>query len=296
MIEINLSESAGAVRPLFKETVPDGPRLFSALNSYHPAIALADSADNPNWCVLRSGWFGRTFIGGEIKPDALGLAVQQLRKTGQVLLDLGDHRSTNFPFGATKIEPRIEFYDRSPDDASVDRLIASVPATLNVRPVMHETFNHCAWRDQLLAVFGTASGYLERSIGFLLLDGKRILSEAHAFFWGDTVVEIGVITTHRLLRPLPKIGHPRPAFGGIQGSLRSLQIPEDSERQIPEISEPRGKAGSNYNPKSNEVEPEVRTAPVAERTTDEPLIIEERHATHGAHPLPGLGHPGNRRS
>jgi RimJ/RimL family protein N-acetyltransferase len=31
-------------------------------------------------------------------------------------------------------------------------------------------------------------------LGFVLLDGKSILSEAHAFFWGDTVVEIGVIT------------------------------------------------------------------------------------------------------
>jgi len=194
MIEINLAKSAGAVRPLFRETVPDGPRLFSALNSYHPAIALADSADNPNWCVLRSGWFGRTFIGGEIKPDVLGLAVQQLCETGQVLLDLGDHRATSFPVGATEIEPRIEFYDRSPDDVSVDRLIASVPAKLDVHPVTHETFNHCASREQLHSVFGTASGYLERSIGFLLLDGKRILSEAHAFFWGDTVVEIGVFT------------------------------------------------------------------------------------------------------
>jgi hypothetical protein len=194
LIELDLSESAGAVRPLFKETVPDGPRLFSALNSYHPAIALADSAEVPNWCVLRSGWFGRTFIGGEIKPDVLGLAVQQLRKTGQVLLDLGDYRSTDFPSGATEIEPRIEFYDRPPDDASVDGLIASVPAQLNVRPVTRETFKHCAWRGQLLAAFGTASNYLERSIGFLLLDGKHILSESHAFFWGDTVVEIGVIT------------------------------------------------------------------------------------------------------
>jgi hypothetical protein len=196
MIEINLSESATPVRPLFKETVPDGPRLFSALNGLHPAIALADSADNPSWCVLRSSWFGNTFIGGQIEPDALGLALQRLRKTGQVLLDLGDPRSTDFPPGATQREPRIEFYDRSPDDGAVDRLIASVPTGLNVRPVTYGTFNHCAWLDQLRAIFGTASGYLERSLGFLLLDGKRILSEAHAFFWGDAVVEIGVITAN----------------------------------------------------------------------------------------------------
>ena len=194
MIEINIAESAETVRPLFKESVPDGPRLFSALNNYHPAIALIDSADNPNWCVLRSGWFGRTFIGGEIVPDVLDEAVKKLREAGRVLLDLGDHRSAHFPAGSTEIESRVELYDRSSGDPSVDRLIESVPEELHVRSVSLETFNQCAWRDRLLAIFGTTSGYLERSIGYLLLDGTRILSEAHAFFWGDTVVEIGVIT------------------------------------------------------------------------------------------------------
>jgi GNAT superfamily N-acetyltransferase len=194
LIEINLSESVAAVRPLFKESIPDGPRLFSALNGFHSATAWVDSVDNPSWCVLRSSWFGNTFVGGEIEPDVLGPAIQQLRKTGRVLLDLGDRRSAVFPPGVTKVEPRIEFYGRSPGDEAVDRLVASVPYGLNVLPVTRETFNRCAWQDQLRSIFGTASGYLERSIGFLLLDGKRILSEAHAFFWGDTVVEIGVIT------------------------------------------------------------------------------------------------------
>ena len=194
MIELNLAGSAGAVRPLFQEAVPDGPRLFSALNGYHPAIALADAADGPQWCVLRSGWFGRTFLGGQIEPGVLALAVQQLRSTGHVLLDLGDPRSAHYPAGATGIEPRIEFYDRPPDDPSLERWIASVPAHLSLRPVTRETFNACAMQYQCLSVFGTVSGYLERSIGFLILEGTRVLSEAHAIFWGDTLVEIGVHT------------------------------------------------------------------------------------------------------
>jgi RimJ/RimL family protein N-acetyltransferase len=150
--------------------------------------------DNPSWCVLRSSWFGNTFIGGEIEPNVLALAIQRLRKTGRVLLDLGDHRSAGFPSGVTEVEPRIEFYSRSPGHKAIGRLLASVPPEFNVRPVTRETFHWCAWQDQLRSIFGTTSGYLERSIGFVLLDGKSILSEAHAFFWGDTAVEIGVIT------------------------------------------------------------------------------------------------------
>lgn len=194
MIELHLSKCAAVVRPLFKETVPDSPRLFSALNGFHPAVALVDAVDHPSWCLLCSSWFGNTFIGGEIDPDLLGLAIGQLRRTGQVLLDLGDPRSPDFPPGATQVEPRVEFYGRSPEDRSVERLIGSVPARLSVQPVTRNTFDGCVWRDQLCSIFGTASRYLERSMGFVLLDGESILSEAHAFFWGDTLVEIGVIT------------------------------------------------------------------------------------------------------
>lgn len=194
MIEINLSESAEAVRPLFKETVTDGPRLFSALNHHHPAVAITDSVDNPHWCVLRSSWFGCTFIGGEIEPHVLGLVIQQLRKIGEILINLSDPHAVNFPPGTTGIEQRVEFYNRPSDDPSIDYLIASVPSNLKVQPVTRDTFDLCAWQDQLLSLYGTVSNYLDSSIGFLLLDGKQILSEAHAFFWGDTTVEIGVIT------------------------------------------------------------------------------------------------------
>lgn len=194
MIEINLSESAGVVRPLFKETVPDGPRLYSALNNRHPAIALADSVDHPRWCVLRSSWFGCTFIGGEIEPDVLDLAITKLRETGDILLNLAGPHAASLPLGVMDMERRVEFYDRPSDDISIDRLIASAPARLKVSPVTRDSFNHCAWRDQLLWLYKTDSAYLEQSIGFVLLDGEQILSEAHAFFWGDTIVEIGVIT------------------------------------------------------------------------------------------------------
>ncbi|KQC14654.1 MAG: hypothetical protein APR63_05335 [Desulfuromonas sp. SDB] len=199
MIEINLSESSEVVRPLFSETVTDGPRLFSALNNQHSAVALADSDVHPHWCVLRSSWFGCTFIGGKIKPDILSLAIQKLRKTGEILINLSDPHAAIFPPGSTDIERRVEFYDRPLEDPSISHLISSVPRKLNVNAVTHDTFNYCKWHDQLLAIYGTTSDYLEQSIGFVLLDGKHIVSEAHSFFWGDTTVEIGVITSEKYI-------------------------------------------------------------------------------------------------
>jgi RimJ/RimL family protein N-acetyltransferase len=197
MIEINISEYAGKIRPLFSETVSDGPRLYSALNNQHPAVALADSYNNPQWCVLRSSWYGCTFIGGEIKPDILAVAIRHLRKTGAVLLNLGDPNAAYFPPGETDLEHRVEFYDRPLDDQSLSRLISATPSNLNVCPVSTETFDNCKWRNQLISIYGTASEYLKQSIGFIVLDGKDVLSETHAFFWGDTTVEIGVITAEK---------------------------------------------------------------------------------------------------
>jgi hypothetical protein len=159
MIEINLSESVTAVRPLFKEAVPDGPRLFSALNGFHSATALVDSVDNPSWCVLRSSWFGNTFIGGEIEPDVLGLAIQQLCKTGQVLLDLGDHRSTGFPPGVIEVEPRIEFYDRSPDDGAVAALGRTNYARFSGQPLatLNGQLAFCFWMESVYSLRPTPS-------------------------------------------------------------------------------------------------------------------------------------------
>ena len=52
---------------------------------------------------------------------------------------------------------------------------------------------------------GTLERYLEVSVGFCLTKEDQILSEAHAFFWGDDSVEIGATTdeAHRGLGYAP---------------------------------------------------------------------------------------------
>ena len=103
MIEINLFEAAGIVRPLFKETTSEGAQLISALNNHHQALALVDRVDSPEWCILRSSRFECTFIGGKINPDALTKAVQSLQQTGQILLVLADLRLLSFLYSAISI-------------------------------------------------------------------------------------------------------------------------------------------------------------------------------------------------
>jgi len=194
MIEIDLNISSEIVRPLFDESVIDSPRLFSALKRQHKAAALVDSDNNPRWCVIRSSWFGCTYIGGEINREELETAILKLREKGEILLSLSDNFASIYPSDYTKIERRIAFYNRQPNDPAFDKLITAVPSNLRVERITRNTFERCLWRNRLVSIYGTTENYLEHSIGYLLLDGNRILSEAHAFFWGDTMVEIGVIT------------------------------------------------------------------------------------------------------
>ena len=193
MIEIDAAESAPALRPLFDPDAPDHPRLFSALRGLHPSRAWVDATPSPRWCALRSGWFGRTFLGGTAGADELAPAIEALRASGQVVLDRADPRTAALAPNAERMD-RIEFQGRPPDHPALERLAASLPAGLAVCPVTRERFDACRWRDDLLAVFGSGAVFVERSLGYVLLDGEEILSEAHAFFWGDGDVEIGTVT------------------------------------------------------------------------------------------------------
>ena len=124
-----------------------------------------------------------------------------MRKSGAVLLDRDDSHARHFPSGATEQFPRLEFYARPPQDAAVARLLRAVPVELTLQHADRETIEHCQWRTDLLQVFGSVANFLGQSVGSVLLDRDQILSEAHAFFWGEGEVEIGTIT-HEAYRGL----------------------------------------------------------------------------------------------
>ena len=80
-----------------------------------------------------------------------------------------------------------------------------LPEDCTIRRVDKELVDRCLWTDELRCVFGNLARYLEVSLGFCLMKEAQILSEAHAFFWGDDFVEVGAITdeTHRGLGYAP---------------------------------------------------------------------------------------------
>ena len=205
MIEIEPAQYSERLRVLFDPNSPDHPRLFSVFAGRHPGTALVDDVTNPQWCVLRSGWIGRTFIGGEMDAESLGQAIDQLRRQGHVHLDKSDPHARLFPADEIGEDARFAFSGRLTGLPQFEGHFLKLPEGCTIRPVDQELVDRCLWIDELSSAFGNLERYLEVSLGFCLMEEDQVVSEAHAFFWGDDLVEIGATTdeAHRGLGYAP---------------------------------------------------------------------------------------------
>lgn len=205
MTEIEPAQYSESLRGLFDPNSPDHPRLFSVLAGRHPGTALVDNVTNPQWCILRSGWIGRTFIGGEMDAESVAPAIALLRRQGHVHLDKNDPHARFFPADEIGEDTRFAFSGQLTGLAQSEGHFLKLPEGCTIRPVDRELVDCCLWIDELSPVFGNLERYLEISLGFCLMKENQILSEAHAFFWGDGFVEIGAITdeAHRGLGYAP---------------------------------------------------------------------------------------------
>jgi len=194
MIEVPAPTEGAALRSQFDAAAPDRARLFAVLEGRAPGRILADRAWDPSWLAVRSSWFGRVFFAGDLPARTLAEIIGALREDGTVLLDSGDPLSGRFPPGAVETLPRLEFCRPLTGGAALRRLLRAAPGECEICRIDHRSFESCRWRDELVSVFRSAEGYAARSLGFGLFVGATLACEAHAFFWGGALVEIGVIT------------------------------------------------------------------------------------------------------
>ncbi len=194
MIELQPPCETRGLQALFDLSTPDRPRLYSVLEGHAPGRVLVDKRSAPKGCIVRSAWFGRVFFGGSLMGSLIPEGIALLRQDGQVVVDLDDQQAASFPTGSAAELPRLEFCRKVATDQVLRALLAEPAVGFEIRRIDSASFESCQWRENLLAVFGTAKRFLAESLAFGVFEGEELQSEAHAFFWGGNLVEIGAIT------------------------------------------------------------------------------------------------------
>jgi RimJ/RimL family protein N-acetyltransferase len=191
--EIDPAALPASAAALFPEDLPNAAIRHALLAGANPGFAVTDDVAAPTWCVVKPAHYEFTFVGGAPSRDELGRAIDALRRRGgaAVVVRDDDPLRRDPPPGSTGEIPRWEFSGRA---ANADELASRVPDGCVVRRMDADLLERCRWRDEIVETFGAAERAFAESVGFCLLRGDEILSEAYAAFWRPGEAEIGGVT------------------------------------------------------------------------------------------------------
>ena len=187
MIEITSAQVTPGLSELFDSGMLNAHRCFGVLAGNVIGRILTDSPSGPTWGVVREAGVGLAFIGGSIKSEELRLAIAELRKSGDVGLS---HWTGEKPGYALPPNPdaegtdiALEFTARSDGATSLEALLQGMPPECTLRRMDSQLIERCLWRDDPIRVSGSLERFLEKGVGYCLMRGDEILSEAYATYY-----------------------------------------------------------------------------------------------------------------
>lgn len=194
---LELTEGIERLAPLFDPNIPNHPMLFGILHGRNLGQVVVDQTTAPQHAAIRT-MDGLLFTSRSLQPAFLQEAINHFRATGHVGL-VWPARTDLTPPEAAQVIRRREFSTRAADSHLWVELKRLAPEQGEVRLADKALLERCRWRPALEAVSGSLDRYLNFGLSVCLVHGPDILAEAHAPFWGQGVVEIGV-TTHKAYR------------------------------------------------------------------------------------------------
>jgi RimJ/RimL family protein N-acetyltransferase len=185
------SEFFPRIERFFTSDQPGYPMARSVLENRCPGTVWVDHPQNPTTALVALDH--RFLIPGEtMNPDFLHAAVRQLQRENRLHLvwtEPSRHRLKPPPSRVLEVERR-EFRDR---DRST-RFALSAPDDVRVCKITADLAPRCQWTHEMERIFGGLRRFFVHGLGFCLIRGESILAEAYAAFWGDSQVEIAVVT------------------------------------------------------------------------------------------------------
>ena len=191
IIEIAPGSVTPALRALLWKEGFTYRRFPTVLEGTAGGRILTDNPAAPTWMAVHEmSEDGTLMLSGTFDRDLVGAIIDRLRSERRVTLGL----EPNDPLRALVPQPSraghdMDFDDRDP---SVDlEPLGEPPADLRLARIDHALEPHCLWTPWMFTDGHTA---VERGIGYCLLDGDEVVSEAYAGPETNGELEMAVIT------------------------------------------------------------------------------------------------------
>jgi hypothetical protein len=192
MLELEPGQSTAAIRALFPRSGHVWRRRYAVLNGSCRGRILTDDPDNPTWAAVQEYSDDSVlFLGGVVSRQLAGTLIEIMRR-GRTLC-----------FGAPEGDPALELFplERDYDDFDIDfedrdphldlEPLCKPPPGLRLERIDADLLPRCAWGPWMTAGMETV---LDQGLGYCLLDGDMVVSEAFAGPVVDGELEMATIT------------------------------------------------------------------------------------------------------
>lgn len=196
MHRITADQVTPAIRSLFRWDQPQARRCFAVLDGSPPqGKILVDDPLAPTWAAVMEMVDNSLYFGGRLDAPAADEIFAALRQEGDVLVGMwpDDPRLAYLPTNPAYDGWTLEFYDR-PIGAGLEPLIACLPPGCALKPTDRDLVMRTAWGPDDVRTAGSLKVWEQHWLGFVLLRGDEILSEASSGPPTEGVYEPGVIT------------------------------------------------------------------------------------------------------
>jgi hypothetical protein len=192
MIELSPGEGTPALRALCPTAGHTYRRCFAVLDGSSRGRILTDDPAAPGWVAIHEGADeGTLFLAGSLSRELVAELIGILRRERMVVVGLtpDDPLLALLPDDPDYDGGDIDFEDRVPE-VDLARFMAP-PAGLRLARIDQDLLPRCAWGPWMCASLETA---LDHGLGYCLLDGAQVVSEAFAGPVVEGALEVGTIT------------------------------------------------------------------------------------------------------
>jgi RimJ/RimL family protein N-acetyltransferase len=188
------TELAPQLEALFVGDRPIPIRMWAILDGSIQGRILVDEPSKPTLALIQELAEGTTYIGGAATPQALADAYARLRRQQDVVVCIwpDDSLGVSLPPAPDYEGTAIDFSDRSPA-VDLSRL-ADLPSGYQLRRIDAEIVPALEGFDYYVSMFGDVERALQQTIGYCIVHGETVVSEAVAGPLTRGIAEIGVGT------------------------------------------------------------------------------------------------------